>query len=367
MSSQMREGKIKLAELFQRKESETGPYIIAEIGVNYYEVAHKNGVSLLEAATLMIDEAARAGAHAVKFQAYKADTLAVKDAVAYWDTGKERVPSQYELFKKYDKLSYNNYAFLAEECKKRGIEFLCTPFDTDAVHALAPLVPAFKVASADITNKPHIRLVARQRKPVLLSTGAARLSEIARTVEWLREEGCEHIGLLHCVLSYPTRYEDANLGVIAHLARTFPGCIVGYSDHCPPDHRMLVLTLAFLQGARIIEKHFTLDKKLPGNDHYHAMDPADLRTFVANVEMVRVLHGSGTKDVLPCEQPARAYARRSLVAVREIPSGQVITEEMLGIKRPGTGIPPEFIDLVCGRKARHDLAEGAVLRWEDLC
>lgn len=342
------------------------PYLIAEAGVNYYEIAGKLNISLLDAARLMIKKASEAGVSAIKFQAYKAEKLATKESQAYWDTAQEGSLLQYELFKRYDKLTYSDYQALAQECNRMGIDFLCTFFHEDAIEALLPFVPAIKIASADITNKSLLKLVALHKKPIFLSTGASTLSEIARAVEWILEENCTEITLMHCVLSYPTQFSDANLGMIKHLAKVFPNCTIGYSDHCPPDSKMLILTLAFLYGATVIEKHFTLDKLLPGNDHYHAMDCEDIKCFLQNIRLIRELHGSEFKHVLPCEKEARVQARRSIVTTCQISKGQVINEEMLTFKRPGVGIPPEYIPLVVGRIARNNLDADTIILWNHL-
>lgn len=365
----MKEQKLTICQVFElaKKQIEVGrPYLIAEAGVNYYEIAQKEGISLLEAAVMMIEEASQAGANAVKFQAYKADRLASKEAPAYWDTSKESTISQHYLFQRYDKLEYEEYKILAGECEKRGIEFLCTSFDEQGLEAIAPLVPVIKIASADITNLPLMKEAAQFKKPVLLSTGASKMSEIFRAVEWLLGEGCPAIGLLHCVLSYPTDFKDANLGAIRYLKKAFPDYVIGYSDHCLPDSKMLLLTLAFLYGAVILEKHFTLDKTLSGNDHYHAMDPADIKSFLENIEFINAVTGKDEKDVLLCEKSAHIFARRSIVANRDISKGEEISLAMLSVKRPGTGLKPEFRDLIVGRLAKRDIKQDMPITWDDI-
>jgi len=338
-------------------------YLIAEIGVNYYDIAEKEGITPFDAAVMMIREAASAGVNAVKFQIYKAEKLASKFSPAYWDTTKEPTRSQYELFSKYDKLSYDDYAALAEECRKNNVDFLYTPFDEEAVDVLEEVVPAYKVASADITNLPLLKKIASKGKPVILSTGAATISEIWQALEWMRDEGNENIAVLHCVLSYPNREEDANLGMIRHLNRVFSDFVVGYSDHVPPHKNLETLVFAYLLGANIIEKHFTLDKSLKGNDHYHAMDPEDIRKFHRLMDLAMVLYGNDYKKPLKVEYESRKYARRSIVAARKIKAGERITQEDITVKRPGTGISPVFIDMVIGRRAVIDIEEDEILQW----
>lgn len=340
------------------------PFIVAEIGVNYYEIAEKRGISLIEAAKLMIKEAADAGADAVKFQIYKAEKLASKKAVAYWDTTKEKERSQYYLFKKYDKLDEKDYTELAKFAETVGIVFFATPFDFESADLVNKLAPAIKVASADITNYPLLRHIARFKKPIFLSTGASKLSEIYDAVNVIVEEGNNEIAILHCVLEYPTPYKDANLGAISYLKKVFPQYIIGYSDHTVPDEGMLVLTLATILGARIIEKHFTLDKTIPGNDHYHSMDPMDLRRFIRNIELIEKIFGREMKFVLKGEEKARKFARRSLIAARKIDKGEIITLDKIAIKRPGTGISPRFIDIILGKKAAKNIEEDEPITWD---
>ena len=355
---------IKIGSKTVSEDSE--PFIVAEIGVNFYDIASKYDIDLIEAAKLMIKEAKEAGADAVKFQTYKAERLASKFSPAYWDLSKEPTSSQYELFKKYDKLSEEDWIELANYSSKLGIIFLSTPFYKEAVDFLDKVVPAFKISSSDITNIPFIRYIARKGKPILLSTGASTLSEISEAVSAIFEEDNRDVVIMHCTLCYPTPYECANLNMIKYLRTVFPDCLIGYSDHTVPDESMLVLTLAYLFGARVIEKHFTLDKTLPGNDHYHAMDPEDLRKFRRNISLIRKIAGEYVKRPVDCEKSGRKYARRSIVAKHFIKKGSTITEDDLDFKRPGTGISPKFVHLVVGRKAKRDIHPDEILTWNDI-
>ncbi|MDE5833534.1 MAG: N-acetylneuraminate synthase family protein [Desulfovibrio sp.] len=350
---------MKITEIFDFPRPElslTVPYIIAEAGVN-----HEGS---MEIAKRLIDEALEGGADAIKFQTYKAGTLASKDSPAYWDTTKEPTKSQYELFLKHDSFWKNEFEELKKYCDKAGITFLSTPFDTASAIFLNDLMPVFKISSSDITNKPFIDFICSFKKPVLLSTGASGLGEIAEAVQWIEASGV-NLALLHCVLNYPTADENAALGMIPALQRTFPRWPVGYSDHTLPNDMSILIT-ATLLGAKIIEKHFTHDKTLPGNDHYHAMDKGDLRLYCEKVR--KVINSVGKFEVysLEAEEPARRNARRSLVAARFIPAGQTITGGDLTWKRPARGIPPKYFDQVVGMKARRDIEEDTVLRWPDL-
>ena len=330
------------------------PYIIAEIGVN-----HEGDLSL---AKRLIDEAAEGGAHAAKFQSYKAGKIASKHSPAYWDTSKEPTQSQYKLFQKYDVFGEEEYVELARYCQSKNIDFMSTPFDLDAVDFLEPLMPVFKIASADITNVPLIRKCASKGKPVIMSTGASTLPEIEFAVNTAREAGATAISLLHCVLNYPTPEENAQLGMIKVLKRVFPDCVVGYSDHVVPDATISALEAGMLLGASILEKHFTHDKALPGNDHYHAMDKQDLIRFCKKADTYRVLISNAGKD-LEHEHAARVHARRSVVAACDIKEGDVLTEENIIAKRPGHGISPVHWDDLLGKLAKTDIKEDSLIEW----
>lgn len=333
------------------------PFVIAEIGVN-----HGGSMDL---AKRLIDEVAEGGAHAAKFQTYKADKLASKNSAAYWDQTKEPTDSQYKLFKKFDSFEESDYIELAEHCKKVGVHFMSTPFDLEAVDFLAPIMPVFKVASADITNVPLLRRIASHRKPVVMSTGASTLPEIANAVLTLRSAGAQDIGLLHCVLNYPTPEENAQLGMIEVLRQAFPDCAIGYSDHVVPDETISALEAAMLMGCTILEKHFTHDKTLQGNDHYHAMNQEDLARFMAKADTYRTLIGQGTKD-LSLEAEARKHARRSIIAARTIKAGEILSDDNLIIKRPGIGISPLHWDEIVGRTAVSDIEDDELLKWSDV-
>ncbi len=328
-------------------------FVIAEIGVN-----HEGS---LELAREQIAQAARGGADAVKFQSYKAETIAIVDSPAYWDQSKEPTESQFALFKKYDGFGPEHYSALAEHSRRCGVAFMSTPFDLQAVQYLDPLVPAFKLASADITNVPLIRACAATGKPLLMSTGAATLEEVAFALATARAAGAADIALLHCVLNYPTPAEDAAIGYMATLREAFPDCSIGYSDHVVPDETLSALEAATLLGALVLEKHFTHDKSLPGNDHYHAMDEHDLARFRGREELLRRLIGSGSKD-LSGEALARKHARRSIVAGRAIAAGELFDESNLTTKRPAHGISPIHWDEILGSRASCDIPADTALQ-----
>jgi len=329
------------------------PYIIAEAGVN-----HEGS---LELAKRLIDEAAEGGAHAIKFQSYKAETLASKNSPYYWDITKEPTRSQYELFKKYDKFWKKEYEELKVYCDKAGIEFMSTPFDIESAKFLNDLMPVFKISSSDITNFNFIEYQCSFGKPIILSTGASHLWEIQEAVDIIEQHGNRLI-LMHCVLNYPTPNKNANLGMIQGLKKHFPKHIIGYSDHTLPQNMDVILTSVLL-GAAVIEKHFTFDKTLPGNDHYHAMDKEDLKIFWKKWEFTAELLGSFKVSALPDEEPARRNARRSLVAARNIPAGKVIEPSDLTWKRPAHGISAKYYKELIGKKALKNIQEDDILYW----
>ena len=339
-------------------------FLIAEIGVNYYDIAEQEGLPIIEAAKLMIDEAVQSGMDAVKFQTYKAEKLASRYSPSYWDTNEEPITSQYELFQKYDMLGYEEYKKLATYCGEKGIIFMSTPFDFESADYLYDLMPAYKISSSDITNIPLIKHIAKKKKPILISTGASNMEEIKRAVEAIEEEGVSDIVILHCILEYPTFYEHANLDMILSLKKEFPNNIIGYSDHTRPDICMDVLKTAWLLGATVLEKHFTLDKTLKGNDHYHAMDPSDAKKIHDGLKFLIKIRGNYSKDCLESEKASRLNARRSIVAKKKIEKGTLIKDDMITFKRPGVGISPVELENVIGKTAVEDIDEDTILKYD---
>lgn len=349
------------------KRLEEGKFVlIAEIGVNYYDIATKEGITPMEAAKLMIRKAKEAGIHAVKFQTYKAGTLAAKASPYYWDITEEPTTSQYELFKKFDSFGYEEYKELKEYCDGIGIEFLSTAFDYDSADYLDELMEVYKISSSDLSNLPFIEHQAGKNKPVLMSVGASDLPEIEAAVDTIRSVSDQPIALLHCVLEYPTPLKDANLLKILSLKRQFPELYIGYSDHTKPTENCDVIKTAYNLGAQVIEKHFTLDKTLKGNDHYHAMDPEDARRILAAIGELDVIRGNGALNCLETEMTARRNARRSIVADGNIPKGTQITDSMLTFKRPGTGISPDKLFEVTGKVAAVDIEDDTILTFDML-
>ena len=339
-------------------------YLIAEMGVNFYDTAKQLNISPLEAAKLYIDKAAEAGIDCAKFQSYKANTIVSKNSPAYWDTTKEATKTQYELFQKFDGFGEAEYKELCDYTHSKGMDFTSTPFDYASADYLYDMVDFYKISSSDLSNIPFIKHIAAKGKPMVVSVGAAYLSEVDEAIRAMKEVGNNNISILHCVLSYPTDPKNANLKIIETLKKVFPDVKVGFSDHVAPDPTMMTLATAYILGSEIIEKHFTLDKTLTGNDHYHSGDPEDFKKARANFDMINTVLGNPEKTVLDCELVPRREARRSLVLTRSMKVGEKITEKDIMPKRPGTGISPKYTDIVLGRAVKQDLEEDTILTWD---
>jgi sialic acid synthase SpsE len=348
-------------EVCGRTISRDGPaFVIAEAACNH--------MCDVELAKRMIDEAQAAGADAVTFQTYKAERLVVKEAESYWkNTPTPGAVSQFEYYKKLDRFGEDEYRELFAYAREREIIAFSTPFDTTSADMLAELgAPMFKIASCDLPDLRLLRHVASLGKPVILSTGGSELTEVERAVDALGAAGCTELVLLACTLSYPTANADANLRRIPAFSARFPELIIGLSDHTEPDPHMVIPSLGVALGATVIEKHYTLDRSMTGSGHSFSVTPADLAMMIQNIRVCEEVLGSSEICVHEAEQPAREKARRSLVADRPIKRGEVISTEMIGIKRPGDGLSPARIDEVLGLVARVDLDADASIQLEDL-
>ncbi len=334
------------------------PYLIAEIGVNHE--------SSLENAKKLCKNAKDSGANAAKFQTYKADKIASKDAVAYWDLKENKVENQKELFSKYDSFDEKDYRELSRYCKEIDIEFMSTPFDTDCLDWLDELVEVFKISSSDITNKILIQRAGKLNKNIILSTGASNIEEINNAINWISEVNNKTIIINHCILNYPTTINNANLYRIKELKSRFPSQIIGYSDHTKPTENLSILQEATSLGALVLEKHFTDDKTLYGNDHFHSMDKIDVENFRLALLKRRELYGSSKIKPLDTEHLSRKMARRSLVLKRDKKVGEKLSFDDLIPKRPATGISPSEIDSVVGKALKVDKEADTVLFFEDI-
>lgn len=320
--------------------------IIAEAGVNH------NGS--FEMACRLADEAKRAGADYVKFQTgIPENVISVRAEQAEYqkhNTGTSE--SQLDMVRKI-MLRPDEFKPLKEYCDSIGIRFLSTPFDLDSIDILKPLeMDLWKIPSGEITNLPYLRKVASMGQPVVMSTGMSRLGEVDDAVDVLLDGGLtlDMITLLHCNTEYPTPYTDVNLRAMLTL-RDAIGCRVGYSDHTPGIE---VPVAAVAMGAEVIEKHFTLDKTLPGPDHVASLDPAELKAMVSSIRHAEAALGSGRKDVSPSERKNIAIARKSIIAARPISKGERFSHDNLTVKRPGNGISPMLWDTVVGLEAPRD-------------
>jgi sialic acid synthase SpsE len=330
-------------------------YVVAEAGVN-----HNCDVQL---GYRLIETAAAAGADAIKFQSYTAGKIATRVAPRYWTEPSDPGGTQWDTFDRLDKLTERDFKSLIGHARHIGFTAFSTPFDEEAVDLLASLdVPAFKIASADLTCHALIARAARAGKPMILSTGTASLAEVEEALEVCRKAGNEEVAVLHCTLKYPCPPEAINLGMMQTLMEAFPGLPVGLSDH---SLGISVPQAAVALGACIVEKHYTVDKTLPGSpDHHLSVDPADMKAMVAGIRTVEKAKGRREKGVEPLEREAWLYARRSVTSAERIPCGTRITREMLTYKRPGTGIDPRHLDLVVGRTARVDIPQDTTMTWE---
>lgn len=327
-------------------------FVIAEAGVNH------NGSP--EIARKMIDAAVEAGADAVKFQTFKADSLVRKDAqkAAYQqNNAADKSESQYEMLKKLE-LTEVVHRELIDYCKAKGIMFLSTPFDTDSIRMLVECgISIMKVPSGEITNYPYLREIARTGKPVIMSTGMCELQEVKDAVRVLKESGSNEITLLHCNTEYPTPMQDVNLRAMCTLKEEL-GLPVGYSDH---TQGIEVPIAAAAMGAVVIEKHFTLDRNMEGPDHKASLEPEELRAMVQAIRNIEVAMGDGIKRPSASEMKNRDVARKSIVAKMNIRKGEVFTEENLTAKRPGNGISPMQWNDVIGLKADKDYEQDEMI------
>jgi sialic acid synthase SpsE len=331
------------------------PTIIAEVGVNHE--------CDLKKAYKLISDAKVCGVDAVKFQTYKASELAIKKSPAYWDLSKEKTTTQRKLFEKYDKFEDEEFKNLYVECKKKKIIFMSTLFSVGLVNKLSKFLPLLKIASADITNVPLLRAVSLQKKPILLSTGASSVDEIKFALKVL-DLPKKQVCIMHCVLNYPTKNENANLNFISTLKKRFPKYILGYSDHVAPDKELTSIEIAWNLGAQIIEKHFTFDKTKKGNDHYHSADKNNFLSFYDRMKKIIKLKGNFSKN-LKKEANSIKFARRSIVAQKDIKIGEIFSEYNLTTKRPGIYITADNWDKIINKKSKRNIKADTPIKIRD--
>lgn len=331
-------------------------FIIAEAGVNH------NGD--MDLARELIDVAAAVGADAVKFQSFKAASLVTTDApkAAYQKRTTGADQSQFEMLRRLE-LSEDDHRELVAHCRKKQITFLSTPFDEQSADLLESLgVPAYKIPSGEVTNLPMLAHLAAKRVPIILSTGMCNLAEVEAAVDCLERHGNTALVLLHCVSNYPADPADVNLRAMQTMRVAF-GYPVGYSDHTQGDPVGLA---AAALGACVIEKHFTLDRNLPGPDHQSSLEPAELAQFIRGVRAIEAALGTGRKKPAACEIDTAAVVRKSLVAACDLPAGTVLTEDCVAARRPGTGLPPGMRPHILNRTLRTGVRAGTLLDLEML-
>lgn len=324
--------------------------IIAEAGVNH------NGS--LDMAKQLIDVAASCGVDIVKFQTARLDSLVSKCA-AMADYQKNNIgqeKTQKEMLAEL-LLPFEDFIILADYCKEKGVEFLSTPFDIDSINFLKDMVNVWKVPSGEITNYPYLREIGKTGKKVILSTGMSTMEEVEAAVKVLKQFGTKDIILLHCTTEYPAPYDQINLRAMNTMAEHF-GLQVGYSDH---TEGVEVSLAAVAMGAKVIEKHFTLDKTLPGPDHQASMSPEELKQLVVGIRRIEKALGDGEKRPTEAEIKNKEVARKSIVAAKDIAKGEILTEENLTTKRPGSGINPMRWYEVIGSVAVRDFEEDEIV------
>lgn len=332
-------------------------FIIAEAGVNH------NGS--LATAKRLIDAAAAAGCDAVKFQTFIAEKITSRDAprASYQKKNTGSSGSQYEMLKGLE-LSEKEHKALYAYCRRKGIIFMSTPFDEESVGMLSGLgMRIFKIASGEITNKPLIEKIASERRPVILSTGMSYMGEVEKAVGWIRSawknmERKPRITVLHCVSDYPASYAGLNLHAMAALGGKL-GLPFGFSDHTPGIEASVA---ACALGASVIEKHFTLSRKMKGPDHKASLEPDELSALVKAVRNIEIAMGDGVKRPTAAEQATKRVARKGITAARDIAKGAVIRKRDLCVKRPAAGIDPEHLREVIGSKAKARIKKDSAVK-----
>jgi len=328
--------------------SEKNCVIIAEAGVNH------NGK--MELAIKLIREAKKNGADIIKFQTYKAEKLVSKNASRFWDWNGEikKRGSQFDSYKRLDGFNKEDYEELISICKRYKIEFMSTPFDLESVDMLYKLgVNGFKIASCDLNNFLLLEKISKTKLPILLSTGASNIDEIKKTISFLEKKGCKKICIMHCTLCYPTEPSDINLSAISDIKKNFPNYIIGLSDHTLGIN---IAPASIVSGVRVIEKHFTVNKKLKKSaDHWLSINPKELLQLKKRSDEIMKSLGCGGKKILKCELKTRLLARRSLYAKKNILRNQKIELQDIIAKRPGDGISPDSLSKIIGKVAKNKI------------
>ena len=334
--------------------------IIAEAGVNH--------LGDLKLAEKLISSAAKAGADIIKFQTYKAKELTTRKAPRFWNWEGEikKGGTQYDSYSVLDTFGKKEHLELRNLCKEYDIEFMSTPFSINSAEMLVEIgMPAFKIASCDITNLPFLKKLAEFNKPILLSTGAANIEEINKAIEVIKTVNPKNdLCIMHCILCYPTEYKDANLMMINDIKKNFPDVLIGLSDHTIGIQSCLA---SIPLGSRVIEKHFTIDKTLPKSaDHWLSIDTSELTLLKKYSKDIMDSLGQTIKEKITCEDSTHKFARRSIVSTMNIKKGDCFNNENLTCKRPGTGLQPAILEKILGKKAKRDIADDSILDENDI-
>ncbi len=332
-------------------------FLIAEAGVNH------NGE--IDLAKKLIDMAANAKVDAIKFQTYNTDSLILRSTskVDYQKVKTDSNESFYDMLKKYE-LTKENFKILKGYCEKKGIIFLSTAFDNKALELLDLLqVPAYKIGSGDMNNFPLLKMICSKQKPILLSTGMASLKEVKESVKFIIDNQNEELIIFQCTTNYPAQYDEINLNVIETFKREFPKFLIGFSDHSLGIEASIG---AVAKGAKAIEKHFTLDKNMEGPDHRASLDPNELKEWVTRIRNLEKALGSFKKFPSKNEINIAKKARKSIVSIKNIGKGEILTTENISLKRPGLGIPPKHYEALIGKKVKENVPIDSIIKWEDI-
>lgn len=336
---------------FNRKKT----FIISEAGVNH------NGN--IKNAKKLIDIASKAGSDAVKFQTFKSEGVVTNhcEAAEYAEKNIGKKIKQIDLIKNLE-LSYDDFYVLKDYCDKKNIMFLSTPHSFDAIDFLDDLVPAYKFGSGDLTNIPSLEYAAKKGKPMILGTGMSTLSEVKEAIESIKKTGNNNIIALHCTTNYPCPLSEVNMNALKTMQRELD-CLIGYSDH---TMGITIPIVAVSLGAVLIEKHFTIDRRLPGPDHRASLEPNELKNMISEIRNVEKAMGKHEKKPTASEEKIMVNIRKSVVANTDIKRGEKIKEKMLTIKRPGTGIKPKEINSIFGKRIKRDIQKDEILLKEDI-
>lgn len=330
-------------------------FIIAEAGVN-----HNGDINL---AKKLIDSAVDAKVDAIKFQTFKAENLVTKKAkmAEYQEQNTGIVESQFDMLKRLE-LKEEDYKELKEYCDSKNILFLSTPHTVEAVDVLDSIVPAYKLGSGDLINTLLLKRIAQTKKPVILGTGMSTMDDVKFSERYLRKNGCNNTIYLHCTTNYPCPFDEVNLNAMITMDEEIES-MTGYSDH---TMGILVPVMARIMGAKVIEKHFTLDKNMEGPDHKASLEPHELKQMVEEIRLIETILGSKNKKPNMSEEKVAKIARKSLMPKIKIKKGEQITFNNIVCKRPADGISPKLIDEVIGKTAKRDLEEDELMTLEDL-